>query len=398
MVIRQIRYLVSQHNYVILSAFFLLCSTESFCQSFYVSNRNAHSVKLYDATGNYISDIVSAGSGGLAIPQEVLYHPSNLLLVTGRGNGYIKKYNLSTGAYLGNFTSGYFLDNPTKTTIWKDSLIYVSQWGASQNKVVRFDLTTGAYVDEFTSIGVPNGCGHAWDSLGNLYVAQFGTGANGQVLKFDPAGAYIGVFIPNGTILGPVNLWFDAANSLCVEDWTRGKVFRFNGTTGKYQSTMITGLSNAEGFAFDSIGNLYLCDWTSNIIYKYETSSKLTPFIVTGGLMAPNSILIRPSSVLSVNEALLKVEPNLNAFPTPFKTDITIFINISNANEYSILIYDSQGKLVKTLLKNQSLNSGQHIYKWDGKTNGGADLLNGIYFLELSSKEKCQMFKLIKSQ
>lgn len=287
----------------LLSAMLIFNNATLQSQSFYVSSRNSHAIKLFDAAGKYIRDIVTSGSGNLSYPQEVLYHSSKALLVTGRGNTYIKKYDISTGVYLGNFTSGYLLDNPTKTTIWKDSLLYVSQWGVTQNKVARFDLSTGAYVDEFTSIGISNAGGHAWDTLGNLYVAKYGTGGNGEVLKFDPTGIFIGVFIPTGIISGPVNLWFDNTNALYVEDWTLGKVFKFNGSTGSYISTLVTGLTNAEGFAFDKIGNLYLCDWTSNVIYKYGTSSTLTPFITSGGLMAPNSILLHSSSILSVSES-----------------------------------------------------------------------------------------------
>lgn len=150
----------------------------------------------------------------------MLWHPDGFLLVTGRGNTAIKKYNGTTGAYLGNFTTGYALDNPTKTTIWQDSLLLVSQWGTTKNKVVRFNFKTGVFVDEFTNIGVPAGDSHAWDTAGNLYVPQWIDGQNGKVLKFDTAGNFVSTCIPTTLLDGPVNLWFDAEGNLFVLDWT----------------------------------------------------------------------------------------------------------------------------------------------------------------------------------
>ncbi|HMR44759.1 MAG TPA: hypothetical protein PKC40_13035, partial [Saprospiraceae bacterium] len=205
-------------------------------QTVFVTSRNTHEVKLYNlATGGFIKNFVTAGSGGLSYPQEVVWHPDGFLLVTGRGNGAVKKYDGATGAYLGNFTSGYTLDNPTKMTVWRDSLLYISQWGVTQNKVVRFDLKTGEFVDEFTSIGVPAGSGHAWDAAGNLYVAQYGNGVDGKVQKFAVDGTFAGTFVSSSILQGPVNLWFDAVGNLFVGDWTLGEVLQFDGATGAYK-------------------------------------------------------------------------------------------------------------------------------------------------------------------
>ena len=60
--------------------------------------------------------VVFAGSGGLATTQEVRFGTDGNLLVSGRGDTHILKYNGQTGAFIGNLTSGYDLDNPTKMT------------------------------------------------------------------------------------------------------------------------------------------------------------------------------------------------------------------------------------------------------------------------------------------
>ncbi|MCZ6702248.1 MAG: hypothetical protein O6940_04315 [Ignavibacteria bacterium] len=138
--------------------------------------------------------------------QEVAFGPDGHLYVSGRGNSSILKYDRSTGEFIGNFTTGYQLDNPTKMTFGTDDYLYVSQWGNQQNKVVRFNSLTGEFVDEFTSIGLNQGYGHAWDSSGNLYVASFGSA---DVKKFDKSGTFLGIFTEVSHLQGAVNLWFD---------------------------------------------------------------------------------------------------------------------------------------------------------------------------------------------
>ncbi|MBP6185214.1 MAG: T9SS type A sorting domain-containing protein [Saprospiraceae bacterium] len=339
-------------------------------QTFLVSSRNTHSVKQFDTNGDYLGDFVSANSGGLSFPQEVVWHPDGFLLVTGRGNNAIKKYDGMNGAYLGNFTTGYTLDNPTKTTIWQDSLLYVSQWGVSQNKIVRFNLKTGAFVDEFSSAGVPAGCGHTWDAGGNLLVAQYGNGVNGKVWKFNPSGSLLPDFISSDILQGPVNLWFDKAGFLFVADWTLGKVLKFNGLTGGFESEAITGLTNVEGFAFDKAGQLYLCDWTENIVYKYNfTTNALTPFITTGGLVAPNGMLIR-EIVSGKNEVNETEESPLVVMPNPTSG----FISFDPGESFfQADLFDENGRLV--------LSKNNHA-KLDV-----SHLLTGVYFLKITTPD-----------
>ena len=90
--------------------------------------------------------------------RKTFFHPDGSVLVTGFGNTTIKRYDGETGAFLGDFSSGYALATPSKMSIGPDSLIYVTQWDAVQNNIVRFDLD-GNFVDEFTTEGAPNGLG-----------------------------------------------------------------------------------------------------------------------------------------------------------------------------------------------------------------------------------------------
>lgn len=104
-----------------------------------------------------------------------------------------------------------------------DSLLYVTQWGTTQNKVVRFDLD-GNFVDEFTKTPAPNGLGHLWDANKNFYISIYGNGANGTIQKFDSLGNSLGTFINSSILQGPTDIWFDTNGDMLVEDWTVGRV------------------------------------------------------------------------------------------------------------------------------------------------------------------------------
>lgn len=258
----------------------------------FVSNRGNNSVKRFDGdNGLFISNFVSSGSGGLNLTQEVAFGSDGHLYVSGRGNSSILKYDKTTGAFLGEFTKGYALDEPTKMTFGPDDKLYVSQWGKSKTKVARFDSKTGVFIDEITS-GLNQGMSHAWDGDGNLYIVSFGSK---DVKKYDAAGNFIKVFTSGGNLQGPVNLWFGSDGMLYVVDWETGSVQLFDGHTGVFVRTFISGLSRVEGHAFDRNGKLYLCDWVNNVINQYEaaTGKFITTFISGHGISQPNSIAIR---------------------------------------------------------------------------------------------------------
>ena len=83
----------------------------------FVNSRGTNAIKKYDGEGNYLGNFIAPGSGGLVAPEDVLFHPDGTMLVTGAGNGYIKRYDGQTGSFLGNFSSGYLLEIPSKMSI-----------------------------------------------------------------------------------------------------------------------------------------------------------------------------------------------------------------------------------------------------------------------------------------
>jgi hypothetical protein len=371
----------------------------------FISSRNTNSVKRYHGqTGAYLGDFVKPGAGGLNTTQEVLFGMDGHLLVSGRGNKHILKFDRDTGDFLGNFTSGYDLDNPTKMTLGPDNLLYISQWGQQKKKVVRFNFATGAFVDEFTEIDLNQGCGQAWDAAGNLYVASFGSA---DVRKFDQQGKFLGVFTEAGHLQGAVNLWFGEGGDLFVVDWTLGAVLRFDGQNGRFKSNFITGMQNTEGFVFGPDSTIYLCDWSRNTVNRYDRSGRfLGVFTNSGDLRAPNSVVFGPPPVTTVTEresqplgfALHQNYPNpfsANGHGTFGNSATRIAFELPAVSRVSLKIYDVNGRVVTTLVGNQEMPAGTHYVNFSGKA-----WASGIYYYRLEatpSREKATAFSKTKA-
>ncbi len=365
----------------------------------FVSSRNTHSVKRFSSvTGEFLGDFVSPASGGLSSTQEVLFDLNGDLLVTGRNNSAVKRYSGETGSFLGDFTSGYQLDNPTKMTLGPDTLIYVSQWGQQQNKVARFDASTGAFVDEFTEIGLNQGCGHAWDEAGNLYVASFGSR---DVRKFDGEGKFLEVFTEGGRLQGAVNVWFGQDGDLFVVDWQPGAVLRFDGQTGAFKSNFITGMSESEGFAIDGDGQIYICDWTQNVVNRYDSTGQFVDRIISsGGLQAPNSITFAPTTVTSVRatDGIGPTDFSLSQnFPNPFNPATQITFELASPTKIELSVFNLTGQKIVTLV-DEVQAAGINTIEWRGTDERGNRVSSGVYIYRLSTEQFSESRKMLLLQ
>ncbi|OEK00947.1 hypothetical protein BFP97_05235 [Roseivirga sp. 4D4] len=259
----------------------------------YISNSRGNSVVVIDeVTGELIGNFISPGIGGLGNTQELIINEAGNFLVTGVDNTAVKLYDGTTGAFIRDFTSGYVLGAPTKTSIGPDNLLYVSQWTNNINNVARFNYETGAFVDEYIT-GVDRAMGHAWDSDGNYYLALFGTPS---VVKYDSQGNEVAK-IGEGLLQGPVNVWVDESrNGLFVVDWSVGQVKEFDLTTGSFKANLVTGMQRVEGFLFGRDNALYLCDWQNNSVNEYDLTSGASRRVMQFDILNnPNGVIYGPN-------------------------------------------------------------------------------------------------------
>lgn len=339
-------------------------------QEVLVNSRNGNAVLHYDLDGNYLGEFIQAGSGGLVGPEDIFFHPDGTVLVTGFGNTAIKRYDGATGAFLGDFSYGYALQTPSKMSMGPDGLLYVTQWGTTQNKVVRFGLD-GAFVDEFTSIGTPNGLGHFWDATGRFYISVYGNGATGTVQRFAADGSFLDIFIDSSILQGPTDLWQIANGDVLVEDWSSGTVLRYD-STGSFIGTYISGLSNPEGHAFLPNGDLLIGDWGVDAVHWFNASGTPLGYFTSGnGLADPNCVRVHEVPFSSVSELGARAVP-VQVVPTYGTGPFEMRFERSLGPDARLTVLDATGRVVDASLPKE-ITEGAARVRWqpDGRLPRG---------------------------
>lgn len=338
------------------------------------TSRDQHSIQRFDAEGNYLFPFVEPSAGGLFGPEDILMHPDGSILVTGFGNPAIKRYDGITGAFLGNFSSGYNLNMPSKMSIGPDSLVYVTQWG--EDKIVRFNLQ-GEYEDIYIDSGAEKGLGHVWDAEGNFYLSVFRNGGDGEVQKYDSSGNFLGVFASTAILQGPTSIWFDSQGDMLVEDWTVGNILRFD-TQGNYEGVFTTGLVNPEGIAFLPGGDFLVGDWGLDIVHHISSNGVLLGnFTDTGLLDNPNCVFILPlpeDTTVAAGEGPGNVK-QVSVWPVT-GTDV-FHIEFSSPYSGTVRILDASGRCVETLQ-----NHGRERLDWHP-----VNVQAGVYFIKTELRQ-----------
>src|SRR5262245_13681569 len=119
-------------------------------------------------------------------PFDLIFVPGGDLLVAYQNSSTVQRYDSTTGAYVGNFTSGRTLSATRAMAFGPDSNLYLnSQTGTNTSEIDRFNGVTGAFMNVFAvsgSGGLDDPQGMVFGSDGNLYVSEPGTNS---VLRFN---------------------------------------------------------------------------------------------------------------------------------------------------------------------------------------------------------------------
>jgi carboxypeptidase T len=105
--------------------------------------------------------------------------------------------------------------------------------------------------------------------------------------------------------------------------------------------------------------------------------------------------------IVVLREAISGVEPtpepvvaSLLAYPNPFNPQTTLRFAIDRAGPARLVIYDLQGRLVRTLLAADVI-PGLQTLVWDGRTDHGAVAASGVYFARLRQSDRLETVKLM---
>ncbi len=263
----------------------------------YVSSRSTNEVLRYNATtGAFVGAFVSAGSGGLNGPQDLVFGPNGNLFVSSIFSNEVIEYNGTTGAFIDEFVE----DDPVTLFIDEDGGLdgpHGLRFGTggdlfvasiNTDAVKRYNGTTGAYIGNFVAAGsggldVPLGIVFQG---GDLYVSSFQTD---QVKRYNgTTGAFISNFVAAGSggLDEPAGIVFGGLdNNLYVTNQSNDRVLAYHGTTGAFIGTFApTGSGGLDGprmLSFGPDGRLYIGSRFNNQVMT--TAATLVNAIATGG-------------------------------------------------------------------------------------------------------------------
>lgn len=153
--------------------------------------------------------------------------------------------------------------------------------------------------------------------------------------------------------------------------------------------------------------------WRMRGAYQYQASSSFQPPVVqshfaTGLVFNAGEVLsfesgvqltgrsyslnwsgyVAPAPAAAVGDAGVDAAPTLmqqNA-PNPFNPLTEIRFALGTPGPADLRIYDSSGRLVRTLVEGQQ-HAGEHVVTWDGRNDNGGALPSGVYYYELSTTQ-----------
>ena len=82
------------------------------------------------------------------------------------------------------------------------------------------------------------------------------------------------------------------------------------------------------------------------------------------------------------------------AAPNPFNPSTTLYFQLTETGEASLVIYSLAGQVVKTLIPNRTLKAGIHQVDWEGRDQQGRPVAAGVYLYRLTAGDKALVRKM----
>jgi sugar lactone lactonase YvrE len=216
---------------------------------------------------------------------------------------YLSTYNLNTidefnssGSGSDFATAGSGLNYPVGLAFDSSGNLYVANsGGGAQGSPTIEEFTRSGTGSVFASAGLSFPTALAFDNSGNLFVANAG---NNTIEEFNSSGTG-SVFATAASGLDyPGGLAFDNAGNLYAANYNN-TILKFN-TNGAMSVFATAGLDNPGGLAFDSSGNLYAANYADGTIEKFNSSGQGSTFTSTNLLSLPIDLAFDSSGNLYV--------------------------------------------------------------------------------------------------
>lgn len=372
----------------------------------YVVDTNNHRVQKFRGDGVFLLSwgTQGTGNGQFEFPRGIAIDPAGNVLVADTDNDRVQKFT-SGGAYITQWgttgTGNGQFESPRAITTDSAGFIFVTEDAFTQKRVQKF-TSAGVYVTKWGQNGSANGeflgpRGIAVDDSNYVYVSDT---LNYRVQKFTNAGVFVTKWGTNGS--GPGQFVFPIGmaarkGQIYVADQNNNRIQQFT-RTGAYVTQFgslcdlasSTGCVDPDGggprqlgdgqfnnpidVAADRYGFLYVLDAGNSRVEKFGD-----PLVV--GLPDDGRVT-----------GLFRIAPN------PFRTHTRIEFNVPEATRGSnmtVRILDVAGREVRRLWDGD-LPSGPYEVTWDGGSNRGAQVPEGLYFVVVQGSGRPEVMKLVR--
>lgn len=140
--------------------------------------------------------------------------------------------------------------------------------------------------------------------------------------------------------------------------------------------TRIANVADAENESFEYTDR----DVTPGRTYRYQI-----------GVVDADGEFFSPAATVSVAELEAALEQNR---PNPFNPSTTIRFVLPERGHVSLVIYDSSGRKVRSLLDEMG-GDGAHEVTWDGRDDRGGAQSSGVYFYRLQTGKHIESRKMV---
>ncbi|MBA7576428.1 hypothetical protein ES708_18269 [subsurface metagenome] len=163
-----------------------------------------------------------------------------------------------------------------------------------------------------------------------------------------------------------------------------------------YASTIFPGRNSLVEFDFDKYGNIVIVGETYSPDLPITSGSLIQEYIGGSNYFYTEC----GDGYISKLDADLSIDPNqiiklmedsdsiiINIFPNPFKNIVQINYKLKSLDFVKISIYNTSGKLIKTLVS-RNQKPGIYIIQWDGTNEQNFYSPNGIYYCVMKTSRK----------
>ena len=149
-------------------------------------------------------------------------------------------------------------------------------------------------------------------------------------------------------------------------------------------------LTHGEDFSLELSGNALVSDYATKdgqtkVVIVVPEGEVL--FTTTGDYTVADVLVANSSSAVSVNQAS-KFELS-SAYPNPFNPTTSMNLNIAEAGNVTVQVYNLVGQVVSTLA-DEHMGVGSHSITWNA-----SDLASGVYLVKAVSQDNVSVQKVM---